>query len=96
MTVHRLKTWPVHFGPVKEDRKRAELRKDDRDFKVGDILVLEEYDPDLLVYTCDKGDPDGTCHRLVTHALRGGLVPEGYVLLSIAPMDWAFGKRVKE
>lgn len=41
--VHRLKTLQPYFNDVKEKRKNFELRQNDRDFKVGDILVLEEY-----------------------------------------------------
>jgi hypothetical protein len=41
--VHRLKTVQPFFNDVKEKRKNFELRQNDRDFQVGDTLVLEEY-----------------------------------------------------
>lgn len=43
MAIHRLKTWPVYFSKLLTGNKTFELRKNDRDFKVGDILVLEEF-----------------------------------------------------
>ena len=42
---HVLKTWPEHFEAVRDGRKRVELRRNDRDYRVGDVLVLCEYDP---------------------------------------------------
>ena len=47
-TIHHLKTWPHLFAAIAEPdpllRKTVEIRKDDRHFQAGDILVLEEYD----------------------------------------------------
>ncbi len=43
--VHRLKTWPEYFKSVVSGRKTFEIRKNDRDFKVGDHLELQEYYP---------------------------------------------------
>lgn len=42
--VHELKTWPKYFEEVFSGRKNFELRINDRDFKVGDILHLVEFD----------------------------------------------------
>lgn len=43
-TVHELKVWPAYFKALDERTKRFEVRKNDRDFKVGDVLWLREYD----------------------------------------------------
>jgi len=43
--VHRLKTWPQFFQDVSDGVKTFELRKDDRGFSVGDVLILMEFDP---------------------------------------------------
>jgi hypothetical protein len=40
---HTLKTLPDYFRAVESGEKTFEIRKNDRDFKVGDILVLEEW-----------------------------------------------------
>lgn len=39
---HFLKTESEYYQEVKQDNKRFELRKDDRDFKVNDLIVLKE------------------------------------------------------
>ena len=44
MRVHELKISPKYFEDVKANKKNFELRKDDRDFKVGDLITLREYD----------------------------------------------------
>ena len=40
---HDLKILPQYFEAVIKGRKKFELRKNDRDFKVGDIFVLREW-----------------------------------------------------
>lgn len=44
--IHKLKTVQPFFNEVKEGIKKFEFRKNDRDFKKGDLLILEEYDPE--------------------------------------------------
>ena len=51
MNRHDLKTWPKYFAAVRSGQKRFEIRRNDRDFKVGDILVLREFEPDTQDYT---------------------------------------------
>lgn len=41
---HRLKTWPVFFQHMVENRKQFEVREDDREFRIRDTLLLEEWD----------------------------------------------------
>lgn len=43
--VHALKTYPEYFVDALAGNKNFEVRYKDRDFKVGDILALNEYDP---------------------------------------------------
>lgn len=40
---HELKILPQYFQAVWDGSKNFELRKNDRDYKVGDHLVLREY-----------------------------------------------------
>lgn len=42
---HELKCWPQFFQATREGTKRFELRRNDRDFRVGDELLLKEWDP---------------------------------------------------
>lgn len=46
MKVHNIKIKPQYFIDVLTQKKQFELRKNDRDYHVGDILSLEEYDKD--------------------------------------------------
>lgn len=41
--IHALKTLPEYFEAVWENKKTFELRKNDRDFKVGDYLAFNEW-----------------------------------------------------
>lgn len=40
MTEHKLKILPTHFNDVISSKKKAEIRYNDRNYKVGDILSL--------------------------------------------------------
>jgi hypothetical protein len=77
MKTHELKIWPEQFAAVKAGHKLSETRFNDRNFAVGDILWLREYDPALSAYT------GRTRGRVVTHvAGTVGLLPN-YVVLSM-------------
>ena len=79
---HNLKIWSHHFSDVIEGRKRAEIRDDtDRDFGVGDTLMLEEYDPELGIYT---GRSAEVC---ISHIAKPLLLP-GISVLSFHLRDW--------
>ncbi len=74
---HDLKIYPGFFSAVCAGVKRAELRKNDRDYRVGDTLPLME-------------TPRGSCHQTgefinvkITHIADVGQWIPGYVLLSI-------------
>jgi len=45
VTVHDLKCWPGFFRAIEEGRKNHEVRRNDRNFRVGDALRLMEYEP---------------------------------------------------
>ena len=74
--IHELKTLPIHFQPVSKGLKRAELRKNDRNFKVGDSLLLWEWSP-------EGGYTGRSALRVVTHVADVGAYLEGYALLSM-------------
>jgi hypothetical protein len=40
---HEIKIAPEYYEAIKSGRKNFELRKNDRDYKVGDILILSEF-----------------------------------------------------
>lgn len=48
---HNLKSWPEYFSASMFGAKPFEVRINDRDYKVGDILQLEEWNPETKLYT---------------------------------------------
>lgn len=77
---HELKTWPSYFNAVMNGIKTFEIRKFDRPFKVGDVLLLQEYNPSEGKYT------GAVCTRQVTYILKGGQfgIEEGYCVLGLS------------
>ena len=51
---HELKIEPKYFEAVKDGRKKFEIRKNDRNYQEGDILVLLEYDKYYEAFTGEK------------------------------------------
>lgn len=49
--IHELKIDPEYFSAVRSGKKRFELRRNDRNFQVGDYLALNEYDRVQKAYT---------------------------------------------
>lgn len=74
---HDIKIYPEFFSAICTGVKRTELRKNDRDYRVGDTLHLME-------------TPRGSCHRTgefinvkIIHIADVGEWMPGYVLLSV-------------
>lgn len=92
--VHELKTWPEPFGAMLDGSKRFELRKDDRGFAVGDVLLLREWDPAIYVV---RGQPyydacayTGRKLRVrVTYILHGGRfgLPNGMCVMGVSTLE---------
>lgn len=57
MTVHELKSLPEFFEPLATGVKTFEIRRNDRGFKVGDQLIVQEWRPDRA-----RGAPPGHLH----------------------------------
>jgi hypothetical protein len=43
--VHHLKTWTPYFKDIKSGVKQFEVRRNDRDYQVGDTLILDDFNP---------------------------------------------------
>lgn len=81
--IHELKTWPEYFQAVISNKKKFEIRENDRDFKINDELLLKEYDPITKTYT----GREAQC--IVTYTLdKQPFVPEGYICMAIWLYDW--------
>lgn len=65
MKKHELKIWPEVYMPVLVGQKPFEVRQDDRNFRVGDALVLREWQPETQRYTGRE------LERTITHKTKG-------------------------
>lgn len=81
MKSHTLKTWPSVFAAVESGIKTFEYRRNDRDFAVGDELILEWFDP-----SPDHVAGNGRrLRRRVTYIAHGGQfgIPRGFCVMAI-------------
>ena len=51
MADHIVRSWPKFFEPITQGIRKHELRKNDRNYQIGDVLWLHEFDPDDEKYT---------------------------------------------
>lgn len=88
MRTHRLKTWPEPFAAVVDGRKRYEVRHDDRGFAVGDLLVLEEWEPSPTAHHIPLGYTGRKTSARVAYMTPGGLfgLPVGMCVMSLEPI----------
>jgi hypothetical protein len=77
--IHELKTWPEYYKAVVSGKKKFEVRKADRHFEIGDLLILKEYDPEKKAFT------GKLISKEITYILQGGQfgISPGYVIMSI-------------
>jgi hypothetical protein len=90
MAIHELKTWPEPFRAVLAGEKRHEVRIDDRNYRVGDLLHLREWDPAQWGVFAPESNSNGAGKYtgrdllvLVTYITRGWGLPEGMCVMSI-------------
>lgn len=86
--VHDLKLVDPFFGEVFAMRKNFEVRKLDRDYKVGDILRLHHYDPNepCFVDGYSGAMEERRITYIITHEMYPDGIKEGYAVLGIAPL----------
>lgn len=75
--IHDLKIAPEWFKAVQAGVKTFEVRRDDRDFKPNDILILREFDGEKYTGQQEKVE--------VRFVLRNEYCREGYCIMSISP-----------
>ena len=77
---HELKTETEYFNEVVSGNKNFELRKNDRDFKVGDYLMLQDYNKETKTYT------GRIFYKTISYVLENAPqfgLKEGYCILSL-------------
>lgn len=79
---HYLKTWPEVFEKVKSGEKSFEVRKNDRDYRVNDLVKLQEFSLQ------DGYSKRETTWFEIVYILHGGQfgIDEGYVVMQLKPV----------
>lgn len=85
MTVHRVRSWAHFYDAIAEGDKTHDLRKNDRDYRVGDILELVRFDN---VRGIETGEEQKAVVTYVTDrncpcAFSSAVLPHDYAILSI-------------
>jgi hypothetical protein len=80
---HELKTHDGPFDRVKIGQKNFEFRKNDRNFQMGDTVILREYLPNLGIYTRQE------IRATIGYVLKDAFgVPEGYCCFSLLDIKY--------
>ncbi len=90
MIEHRLKTLSPYWDAINRGEKNFEVRRDDRGFQKGDILLLEKYDGAYYVKEGHSlSSPIATIRAEVTYVLTGGQlgIEPGYVVMGLRRLD---------
>ena len=82
MNKHNLKIHPEHLAAVTCGMKKAEFRRSDRDFAVGDLLCLSGYGQHPEIEHLEAFTTDHIWVR-ITHITDLAEWVPGYVMLSI-------------
>ena len=85
---HKLKTWAAYWDAVAAGLKGFEVRRDDRGFQRGDVLVLQRFNPETGQYDMDgfsRASSPKEIRRRVAYVLTGGQfgVEAGYVVMGL-------------
>lgn len=62
---HELKCWPEFYDAIADGSKPFDLRKNDRKFKVGDLLILRRFNDRTARYTGEQ------VKRRITYVMDG-------------------------
>lgn len=81
--VHFLKILPQYFKDVKKGIKPFEVRLNDRNYQVGDTLILEEYDP-IKDFKTGAWVPEEVIYMLDDK----NYVKDGFVILGIKEINF--------
>ena len=89
---HQLKSWSRFFRPIVAGERTHELRRNDRKYRVGDRILLREYDPNSQTYTgsfCEAVITSMTSQDVPCAVSDQGLNPDFCILsvrlLSVSP-----------
>lgn len=79
--IHKLKTIQPYFDDVDLGGKTFEVRKNDRNFKVGDFMVLQEWKMNKSCYTGNE------VKTIITYVLDNEeYCKQGYVIIGFSKL----------
>lgn len=85
--IHELKTWPVPYGAATAGEKTYDIRRADRRYRTGDVLVMREFMPPED--PTEEGYYTGNFSIWqVSHITEGGAwgIPAHLVVMGIKPV----------
>lgn len=80
--IHDLKIESQYLQRLIDGTKKAEIRFNDRDYQIGDILKFYNN-----TKRCNVGDPDFWVYYEITHVHSGLGMADNYVCLSIKRVE---------
>jgi len=89
MRLHQLKSWGEFFDAIKRGDKLHDLRRNDRDYRVGDYIFLERYDQFKGEYTGEYWfvRVSYITSNRVPCAFSSSALHRNYSLLSLQPVN---------
>lgn len=69
--IHKLKCWPEYFQAMLDGRKTFEARRNDRNFQVNDVLILQEWAPADSIHSAVGTYSGREIKAIVTYILHG-------------------------
>lgn len=90
MATHKVKSWPPFFKEMATGAKKHDMRNmRDRNYRVGDRLILQEYDPFRGEYTGVEMAFDITyiTSKDTPCALSSAMLDDDACILSLEPVD---------
>lgn len=89
---HEIKCWSEYFWKIKSGLKNFELRFNDRDYQVGDILYIHEWDN--FAEPMKRSTGNAVLKRIsymVTNSTLG--LKEGYCILQLEDLPEGYRER---
>lgn len=81
---HELKILPQFFKEARSGNKYFEIRKNDRDYQTGDVIILREHDG--LNYSCEK--IAGKITFITDFEQKDGYVVFGWMPVPLRFLQW--------
>lgn len=88
MKIHNKKLIQPYFDDVWNGRKTFEIRKNDCDYQVGDIIILREFDKKTNKYT-----GDWIMTKIIYKIDNFVGIEQGYCVLGIKVLERGVGER---